>query len=80
MDRFVLTAMASNLLGQVICLLRDMGNTALHTSEEATTLDRALTALTVVTREEGLSRGVGVCTPTVFCHRYVSITRRDILT
>jgi hypothetical protein len=69
MGRFVLMAMASNLQGQVIRLLRDTENFALHTSEEAAILDRALTALTTVAREEGMSRGVGVCTPTVFCHR-----------
>jgi hypothetical protein len=69
MGRFVLTAMASNLLGQVIRLIRDLENSALHTSEAAAILDRALTALTTVAREEGISRGVGVCTPTVFCHR-----------
>jgi hypothetical protein len=69
MDRFVLMAMASNLLGQVIRLVKDTENSALHTSEEAAILDRALTALTTVAREEGINRGIGVCTPTVFCHR-----------
>jgi hypothetical protein len=69
MDRFVLMAMASNLLSQVIRLLRDVESSALHASEEAAILDRALTALTTVAREEGMNRGVGVCTPTVFCHR-----------
>ncbi|KAF2430808.1 hypothetical protein EJ08DRAFT_210869 [Tothia fuscella] len=68
MGRFVLTAMATNLLGQVIRLIRDPEYSALHSSEAAAILDRALTALTTVAREEGMSRGVGVCTPTVFCH------------
>lgn len=61
-------AMASSLLGQVLRLLRDVEDSALHTNEEAAILDRALTALTIVAREEGLSRGCEVCTPTVFCH------------
>lgn len=69
MDRFVLMAMASNLLGQAIRLLRNIDSSALSTSEEVVILDRALTALTTVAREEGSNRGVGVCSPTVMCHR-----------
>ena len=69
MSRFVLMAMASSLLGQVIRLLGDIKSSAPHTSEEAAILDRALTALTIVAREEGMSRGFEICTPTVFCHR-----------
>jgi hypothetical protein len=68
MSRFALMAMASSLLGQVIRLLGNTEISALHTSEEAAILDRALTALTTVALEEGISRGFEVCTPTVFCH------------
>jgi hypothetical protein len=69
MGRFGLMAMAASLLGRVIRHLGNPGDTSLPDNEEALILDRALTALTVVTREEGLMRGMGVCTPTVFCHR-----------
>lgn len=69
MGRFGLMAMAASLLGRVIRHLSDTKTASLPISEDTAILDRALAALTVVTREEGLIRGIGVCTPTVFCHR-----------
>jgi hypothetical protein len=69
MGRFGLMAMAASLLGRVIRHLGSIENISCPTGEEAVILDRALAALTVVTHEEGLNRGIGVCTPTAFCHR-----------
>jgi hypothetical protein len=69
MGRFGLTAMAASLLGRVIRYTNDAKNTSLCNEEEAIILDRALTALTTATHDEGLARGMGVCSPTTFCHR-----------
>jgi hypothetical protein len=71
MGRFGLMAMAASLLGRVIRHVNDAKT--LTTNEEAIILDRALAALTIVAREEGVNRGIGVCTPTVFCYRLVLI-------
>jgi hypothetical protein len=65
-------AMAASLLGRVIRHVGDTKNIENPNIEEASILDRAIAALTAVTYEEGLSRGIGVCTPTVFCHRWVA--------
>lgn len=69
MGRFGLMSMAANLLGRVIRHIGNNKDNHISAGEEGTILDRALAALTIVTREEGLARGIGICTPTVFCHR-----------
>lgn len=70
MGRFGLMAQAASLLGRVLQHVKDIDNTTSMHREEAIILDRTLNALTVVANEEGANRGIGVCTPTVLCHRY----------
>lgn len=66
-------AQAASLLGRVYHHLSDSKDDTAFSNEEATILERALTALTVVANEEGTSRGIGVCTPTILCHRYATM-------
>lgn len=69
MGRFALTAMAASLLGRVIRHTGSSKHIYIPIEEDTVIIDRALAALTIVTQDEGLTRGFGVCTPTVFCHR-----------
>lgn len=72
MGRFALTAQAASLLGRVFQHLAGRKKDPGYAEQEAVLLDGALATLTVVAAEEGRSRGIGVCTPSVLCFRYMS--------
>lgn len=65
-------AQAASLLGRVFHHLSNSKDDVAFSSEEAIILERALVALTTVAKEEGRSRGIGICTPVILCLRYVS--------
>ena len=69
-------AQAASLLGRVLHHLSEFKNGTSFSSEEATILKRALAALVIVANEEGSARGIGVCTPTVLCLRYVFVSNK----
>jgi hypothetical protein len=65
-------AQAASLLGRVFHHLSNSKDDVAFSSDEAIILERALVALTTVAKEEGRSRGIGICTPVILCLRYVS--------
>lgn len=69
MGRYGLTAQAASLMGRVLHHINDTHKETAFYQEEDAILHRTLSALTVVANEEGRARGIGVCTPTVLCHR-----------
>jgi hypothetical protein len=72
MGRFCLTVQAAYLLGKVLRYtgLQASGHRILE--HEARILDSTIAALTKVTLQESVKRGIKVCCPTTICHRYES--------
>lgn len=60
------------LMGKVLRNINDDPDQGELRKQEAEMLDHTLAALTNVTLQEGRNRGVGVCSPSTLCFRYVN--------
>jgi hypothetical protein len=72
MGRFCLTVQATLLLGKILRNVGDPSGQEEFREQEAKRLDTTLVALTNVSLQEGHFRGIGVCSPTTICYRYVN--------
>lgn len=71
MGRFCLTVQAAYLLGKVLRYTGAQASGGHRIQEhEARILDSTIAALTKVTLQEGMKRGIEVCCPSTICHRY----------
>lgn len=70
MGRFCLTVQAAYLLGKVLRYTSPQASEHHILEHEAQLLDSTIAALTKVTLQESVKRGIKVCCPTTICHRY----------
>lgn len=70
MGRFCLTIQAAYLLGKVLRYTGPQASAHRILEHESRILDSTIAALTKVTLQEGMKRGIEVCCPTTICHRY----------
>lgn len=71
MGRFSLTAQSAILLGNVFRSIHEPPFSEAFWQNDVKVLDSTLVALTGVSLEEGRHRGIGVCSPSTICYRYV---------
>ena len=76
MGRFCLTAQATLLLGKILRNVSDPSGQEEIREQDAKMLDTTLAVLTNVSLQEGHFRGMGVCSPTTICYRYVNEASR----
>lgn len=68
MGRFCLTVQAAYLLGKVLRYTNPQASEHRIPEHEARILDSTIVALTKVTLQESVKRGIKVCCPTTICH------------
>ncbi|UKZ64000.1 uncharacterized protein TrAtP1_005222 [Trichoderma atroviride] len=68
MGRFCLTVQAAYLLGKVLRYTSPQASEHRIMEHEARILDSTIAALTKVTLQESVKRGIKVCCPTTICH------------
>ncbi|KAL7907545.1 fungal-specific transcription factor domain-containing protein [Trichoderma velutinum] len=78
MGRFCLTVQAAYLLGKVLRYTSSRASGPRILEHEARVLDSTIAALTKVTLQEGVKRGIEVCCPTTICHSARLILNQEI--